>query len=105
VLKRVATALVFVVHALVNMETPRGLARWWRQGFQFETVPETFGALYREGLIVPVRDEDGELVQRGGKIVWRATENGQEVLGGTCSPIESGSRLDRVEATGVELDE
>ena len=60
-LKRVATALVFVIYAVVSLEAPRRLPCRWREGFELETVSETFGALYREGLIAPVRGEDGEI--------------------------------------------
>lgn len=89
-LKRVATALVFVVYAVVNLEPLSRLPSWWREGFSFETVAESLGTLYREGLVAPVLGEDGEIVRRGGRVVWQATESGQGMA-------EENSRQERAE--------
>ena len=73
--KRIVTACWSAYScALFRLESVRVVFWARRDGFDFETIDSSLGSLLSEGLIEPVRDKDGAIVQRDGRITWVITE-------------------------------
>jgi hypothetical protein len=74
--RRLVTACWWALCALFRLKTARGVLRLWRAGFEFETIRNSIGGLYSDGLLEPVRDQNGALVLSEGRILWSITEEG-----------------------------
>ena len=89
--KRIVTACWWVLCALFRLESVRVVFWAWREGFDFETIDNSLGSLLSEGLIEPVRDKDGAIVQRDGRITWVITEEGAERVPSPTGPRDEGA--------------